>query len=313
MFILVLFAVLCGAQQFQDFQLPDPPSDLRVDCSGTVFVAAGNELFRLDSDFVQQESMELAMSPTAIQRIALSQDGSRVVVCLDDESCAVYNASNFEAGPLLTRGGVTASMEVTVFTSPSESFYAGSYGTVLSTNVIYLTQYGFGGSEFIRKSANAYNGNAAQLVRNFYGGFIAGPNAYYIVYDSNPSGLRGVRVLRICDQGPCPGPGVCEIDALYETQLGCGPSTAIGASTAICDVSLLSTFDGTPQNRLVVSLCETGRNRICSYNLAEIDTAMDTLYSQCSAGTGTASQPVWIGGSDLSCSGFMVFAVITDM
>ena len=273
MLILMSFAILCGAQQFQ---LPYPPSDLRVDSSGTVFVAAGNVLFRLDSDFDQQESMELAMD-TTIQRIALSQDGSRVVVCLDDVSCTVYNASNFVAGALLTREAATADVEgVAVFTSPSDSFYAGSYGSALgATNVIYLTQYGFGGSEFVQKVNTAYNGNPASLIRSFYGGFIAGPNAYYIVYDSNPSGVRGIRVLRICG------------------------------------VSLLSTFDGTSQNRLVVSLCDqVGRNRICSYNLTEIDATMDSLYTQCSAGTGTVPQPVWIGGS-LPCSGFTVFTVIT--
>ena len=308
MLILMSFVILCGAQQFQ---LTDPPSDLRVDSSGTVFVAAGNVLFRLDSDFDQQESMELAMD-TTIQRIALSQDGSRVVVCLDDVSCTVYNASNFVAGALLTREAATADIEgVAVFTSPSDSFYAGSYGSALgATNVIYLTQYGFGGSEFVQKVNTAYNGNPASLIRSFYGGFIAGPNAYYIVYDSNPSGVRGIRVLRICDQEQCPGgAALCDIDALYEAELEC-PSS-LGSSTAICGVSLLSTFDGTSQNRLVVSLCDqVGRNRICSYNLTEIDATMDSLYTQCSAGTGTVPQPVWIGGS-LPCSGFTVFTVIT--
>ena len=310
MCVLVSFAVLCGAQQSQIFSLPDmdPPSDLRVDSSGTVFVAAGNELFRLDSDFDQQERTGLARSPTAIQRIALSQDESRVVVCFDDESCAVYNASNFDAGALLTGGAATANVdEVTVFTSPSDSFYTGSYGSALgATNVIYLTQYGFGESEFIRKVDTGYNGNIASLARAFYGGFVAGTNAYYIVYDGNPGGVRGIKVLRICDQGPCPGgAGSCDIDALYETQLGCG---VVGATTEICGVSLLDTFDGTPQSRLVVSLCD--RNRICSYILTQIDTAMDSLYTQCSTGTDMVPQPVWLGGS-VSCSQFTVFAVIT--
>ena len=311
MFILVSFAVLCGAQQSQNFTLTDPPSDLMVDSSGTVFVAAGNELFRLGSDFDQQESMELAMSPTTIQRIALSQDGSRVVVCLDDESCAVYNASNIVAGAQLTREDATAGATagVTVFTSPSDSFYTGSYGStgLGARNVIYLTQYGFGGSEFSQNIPTTYNGNAVSLVRTFYGGFVAGTNAYYIVYDGGANDVRGIRVLRICDQGPCPGgAGSCVIDALYEAQLDCG---AVGTSSTICGVSLLDAFDGTPQSRLVVSLCD--RNRICSYNLTQIDATMDSLYTQCSTGTGTVPQPVWIGGADLPCSGFEVFAVFT--
>ena len=308
-FVLVSFVVLCGAQQSQ-FQLSeaDPPSDLRVDSNGTVFVAAGNELFRLDSDLVEQESIELALgTSTTIQRIALSQDESRVVVCLNDESCAVYIASNFAAGAQLTRAEATANAEqVTVFTSPGDSFYAGSYGTVVGRNSIYLTQYGFGGSVFSRVVTSVYNGNQINLARRFYGGFVLGSNAYYIVYDGTPSDVRAIRVLRVCDIDQCPGgAGSCDITALYEAELVCGSS--FGPETAICGVSLLSSFDGTPGNRLVVSLCESlGRNRICSFDLSMVDTAMDSVYDSCVNNPDPAviTSAVWL--SEASCSSFTV-------
>ena len=312
MFVLASFVVLCGAQQSQ-FQLSDPPSDLRVDSNGTVFVAAGNELFRLDSDFVQQESTDVVVgTSTTIQGIALSQDESRVVVCSRSvissaESCAVYDASNFTAGAQLTRAEATANVEdVTVFTSPGDSFYAGSYGTVGATNRIYLTQYGFGGSEFSRVVTSIYNGNQINLARRFYGGFVLGSNAYYIVYDGTPSGVRAIRVLRVCDIAQCPGgAGSCVINALYEAELVCGNS--FGPATAICGVSLLSSFDGTPGNRLVVSLCESlGRNRICSFDLSVVDTAMDSVYDSCVNNPDPAviTSAVWL--SEAPCSFFTV-------
>ena len=318
MFVLASFVVLCGAQQSQ-FQLSDPPSDLRVDSNGTVFVAAGNELFRLGSDFVQQESIELDVgTSTTIQGIALSQDESRVVVCSRSvsssaESCAVYDASNFTAGAQLTRADTTANVEdVTVFTSPGDSFYAGSYGSVVATNQIYLTQYGFGGAEFSRVVTSTYNGNQISLVRRFYGGFVLGTNAYYIVYDGDPSSVRGIRVLRVCDFAQCPGgAGSCDIDALYEAELVCGSS--FGPGTAICGVSLLNSFDGTPGNRLVVSLCESlGRNRICSFNLSMVDIAMDSVYDSCVTAPDLAvTSAAWL--LDASCSSFTVRLSIDEL
>ena len=311
MFVLASLVVLCEAQQQSQFQLSVPPSDLRVDSNGTVFVAAGNELFRLGGDFVEQESLELDEG-ASIQRIALSQDESRVVVCLDDESCAVYNASNLGAEAQQMREGappVTANVEeVVVFTSPGDSFYAGSYGSVVSTNQIYLTQYGFGGTAFSRVVPSNYNGNLISLVRRFYGGFVLGSNAYYIVYDGNPSSVRGIRVLRVCDLDQCPGGVVsCEITGLYEAELVCGSS--FGTGTAICGVSLLSNFDGTPGNRLVVSLCEPFRNRICSFNLSMVDSAMDSVYDSCVVADpdpAVSTSAVWVSDPAVSCAAFEV-------
>ena len=317
MFVFVSFFVLCGAQQPQ-FQLSVPPSDLRVDSNGTVFVAAGNELFRLDGDFVEQESLELDEG-TSIQRIALSQDESRVVVCHTgpisfpfEPACRVYDASNFGAGTQLMRVDATARVEdIALFTSPGDSFYAGSYGTAVGlTNLIYLVQHDFGGSEFSREVSSIYNGNQVSLLRRFYGGFVLGSNAYYVVYDGNPSSVRGIRVLRVCDIDQCPGSaGSCEITALYEAELVC--SGSFGSGTAICGVSLLSNFDGTPGDRLVVSLCESFRNRICSFDLSVVDSAMDSICDSCVNDpnpAGTVS-PVW--SFPVSCSEFTVSYLAT--
>ena len=82
---------------------------MKVDGGGRVFLAAGSQLFRLDSTLALQENVTLGSS---LLRLALSSDERRVVVCLGDLSCAVYNASDFAAGEQSARPGASTSSEV---------------------------------------------------------------------------------------------------------------------------------------------------------------------------------------------------------
>ena len=139
-----------NAQQ-REFSLSAGLSDMKVDGDGRVFVGAGNQLFRLDSTLALQENMTLSSS---VLKVALSSDERRVVVCLGDLSCAVYNASDFGAGEQSRRTGASVSSDaVGLFTAEEDSFYVGSVtsGAVLSVN---LGQYGFGDRGFEQLSPN---------------------------------------------------------------------------------------------------------------------------------------------------------------
>ena len=97
---------------------------MTVDGGGGVFLAAGNQLLRLDSTLALQENVTLGSS---VLRVALSSDERRVVVCLSDMSCAVYNARDFGAGEQLRRPTASASSDVVaLFTAEENSFYVGS-------------------------------------------------------------------------------------------------------------------------------------------------------------------------------------------
>ena len=103
-----------------------------------VFLAAGNQLLRLDSTLALQENMTLGSS---VLKVALSSDERRVVVCLSDLSCAVYNASDFGAGEQLSRPTASASSsEVALFTARENSFYVGSIHSG-AMNSMNLRQY----------------------------------------------------------------------------------------------------------------------------------------------------------------------------
>ena len=266
-----------NAQQ-REFILSSGPSDMKVDSGGRVLVAAGNQLLRLDSTLALQENVTLGSS---VLRMALSSDDRSLVVCLCDLSCVVYNASVFGAGEQSRRTGASASSDVVaLFTAQEHSFYVGSIIGGASASML-LSQYGFGNRDFVR-STN-YRVQRSSFVRTFFGGFVNGTNAYYFMADRNPREVQGLRVLRACHISSC---DQCTFQALYELRVDCGGG-GFPSATEICGLSLLDTFAGSPSTTVVVASCNSGsggRNRICSFPLADINDRMDTYYTQCTRG-----------------------------
>ena len=277
---------------------------MKVDGDGRIFLAAGNQLLRLDSTLALQENMTLGSS---VLRVALSSDERRVVVCLSDLSCAVYNASDFGPGELLRRrmGASVSSDVVALFTARESSFYVGSVvgGASPSMN---LGQYGFVEESFAR-STN-YQIRRFGFMRTFFGGFVNGTNAYYFMADGNPSNVRGLRVLRACDISTCSSP--CSFDALYELRIDCGIGS-LPATSFICGLSVLDSFAGSSDTTVVLARCNTGssaRNRVCSFRLADIDREMDRKYTECAGGSGDIHVAWDFSGvvGRRSCAGFQV-------
>ena len=145
-----------------------------------------------------------------VRKCAHFATGTRVVVCLSDLSCAVYNASDFGAGEQSRRTGASASSDVVaLFTAEENSFYVGSVvgGALPSMN---LGQYGF--VESFARSTN-YRIRSG-FMRTFFGGFVNGTKVYYFMADGNPRNVRGLRVLQACDISACSSP--CNFNALYK-------------------------------------------------------------------------------------------------
>ena len=289
-YVLPLFVT---AQQ-REFSLPDRPSDTKVDGDGRVFLAAGSQLLRLDSTLALQENVTLGSS---VVRVALSSDERRVVVCLGDLSCAVYNASDFAVGEQSTRPGASASSEVlALFTAEESSFYVGSFVSGASPQM-NLRQYGFGDRDF--EQSSDYNILTSGFNRTFFSGFVSGGNAYYFVADGDPRDVRGLRVLRTCVSS--------SFEALYELRLDCGSGT-FPQGSVICGLSVLDSFAGSSDTTVVLARCNagtSGRNRVCSFRLADIDDRMNTYYTQCAGGTGQI-EVAWDGIRRQCAGGFSV-------
>ena len=297
-FLNCVLPLLVVAQQ-REFYFSSGSSDMKVDGGGGVFLAASNQLLRLDSTLALQENMTLGSS---VLRVALSSDDRRVVVCLSDMSCAVYNASDFGAGEELRKTGASVSSDVVaLFTARENSFYVGSVVGGASRSMD-LGQYGFGEESFAR-STN-YRIERGGFTRTFFGGFVNGTNAYYFMADGSPSEVRGLRVLRACDISTCSmGSSLCNFDALYELRIDCGGGT-LPQNSVICGLSVLDSFADSSDTTVVLARCNRGvsaRNRVCSFRLADIDLAMSRKYTQCAGGTGYI-QVAWDSARDRQCS-----------
>ena len=275
--LVILLAVCCSCQQSTQPQygLPRPPS-LQVDGSGRVFVGAGDQLIRLNSTLVPQENLILANE--SVVNISLSSDGSRLVVCLTDLSCAVYNATDFSTGPVFSRAGALVSLQEIALFATEDSFYVGSVeleGSVTDRNIV-LGEYGLKNND---SRTVMYNNDRSSFERVFYGGFVRGNYSYYFVRDGGSN--DALRVMRVCDGTP-------QFSVLYETQLICGGRTFSAVNDRTCGLSVMESFSTLNEPTVVVTRCRDGNaNLVCLFTLARIDNEMDLIYDECSSLTGT--------------------------
>ena len=121
------------------------------------------------------------------------------------------------------------------------------------------------------------------FTRIFKAGFID-EFTYYIVEDDGSE----IRILRVCNTYETDANNTFQ--ALYEVQLICGDSPAVFAGA-----SLLENFSGL-SNTLVLTVRSpdtesTHSGRICTYNISDINTAMDNGHIACH--NGENREPIW--------------------
>ena len=270
---------------------------------GKVYASAGNQLYRLYSDLVQEESWGLR---TDAVNISLSSDGRWLVVCLTDLSCEVYNANNFSAGHIFRRERVIISVDNFALFAAEDSFYVGGITTNAQgdQNQIILRRYGFAGSQVNVDVSDTYEINRSDFVRNFYGGFVRGSNAYYFAIDNSPSDVRSIKVMRVCHNS--------DFNALYELTLECG--VAPNSDSRIGGLSVAENLAGTTGATVILSRSQQGssqQNFVCLFNLSDIDNIMERKFNTCIAATGsTTSEQIELAWRNtsvvVSCNNFLV-------
>ena len=300
----VIILVGYASSQLVSFTfLNGPPANtigLQVDTSGNTFVSAGNTLYRLNSSLELKESLTL---PTNIvnRGIALTGDQRKLVVCLTDLSCFVYNASTFTDGPLWNVSDAIVSTEygVALFTS-GDTFYTGSVtgamGAHESGDRMAVNQFG---KTFTRSSdlngppMDDYTYHSTNYIsRQFYGGFVQGGYAYFIVADfhhQKNTKERAFRMLRVCNVPNCTnGVKTCGVSALYEASFTCGLST-LSNRAHVCGLSLLNNFGEKNETVAIVARCEeeTNRNHVCLINITTVNKMMDGKFKSCSTAAST--------------------------
>ena len=308
MFIIAFFAhalfLLQGAAHSQSsfpFNRSRGGLGLQVDSTGRTFLAAENYLYKLNAQLIQEEKVDVGAN-VINQGLALSSTGM-VVVCLQDLSCSVYNASNLSAGPIRSISnaiGGDLGFGATIITS-GDTFYTGAMTD--EGQKMVLQQFGEG---FNRSSDNNSAGTRNKLVfgvsgltRRQYGGFVSGGFAYYLVVDNQQ--LQSTRLLRICNMPDCGGPSTCGVTALYELEINCG-FQSIPFVYAL--VSLQEDFSGMSGPTAVIILFTSIINSVCVINITAVNEAMDAKYDSCIVSR-TAEEEIglaWRTGSSEICS-----------
>ena len=276
----LVFSLLAIVSSGQQFNLPSSTTrspGLQVDGAGKIYASAGNQLYRLNSSFVQEEAKTLSSEAV---KISLSSDGRWLVVCLTDLSCEVYNATNFTAGRVFMKENVIISVDNFALFAAEDSFYVGG----ITTNAMgdqdrtILRRYGFAGNQSRIEVSGSYDIDRGEFVRNFYGGFVRGSNAYYFVIDNDPNEVRSVRVMRVCHNS--------DFNALHELTLTCGqaPST----DSRIGGLSVAENFAGTTGATVILTRSRqqsSRQNFICLFNLDMIDSVLQQKFDICTAAT----------------------------
>ena len=273
--------------------------------TGRTFLATDNYLYRLNVQLVQEERVDLGAN-VIHQGLALSSTGM-VVVCLQDLSCSVYNASNLSAGPIRSISnaiGEDIGFGATIITS-GDTFYTGAMTD--EGQKMVLQQFGEG---FNRSSDNNPAGTRNKLVgisgltrRDYHDGFVSGGFAYYFVVDyyQQPRMLISLcpRLLRICNMPDCGGPSTCGVTALYELEINCDRQSVFALVS-----SLQEDFSGMSGPTAVITLATTAISSVYLINITAVNEAMDAKYESCILSR-TAEEEIglaWRTGSSKNCS-----------
>ena len=302
-----LFLATCGAQ---NFSLPASPLETVADSNGRLFVSTagvgageGGRVYRLSGDSLREEVLQLPAGD-GVLRMALSSDHSRLVVCFANRSCSVYNSSDLNAGAQRTVEDVSlSSSSMALFTAPvsggGDSFYATSVGMNPDSGFqdIRLAQYGFAGAENSVNRLSNLEVRLSEFTRTFVGGFVENSSAYFVAIDTDPSAIRALHVMRVCDAS-----GESDFPAVYEAELNCA-STAL--TTKVPSVSLVRN----PGETWVVlsnSQPGSGNNRVCSYLLSSIDQELDDTYTTCRDPSDSTEIPLSWFANTVTCDSFSV-------
>ena len=235
-------------------------------------MSGSGQVYRLNGSLVQQEMLQFPFGVSFL-RISLSSDESRLIVCVSNKSCISYNANNLTKGSVSVFQNILASSNNVALVSigGGNSFYVGSS----NGTVILIGQYGLDGAagSVSRSSGNLFGVTAGSFTRNWFGGFVAGSYAYFVVLDLSPS-RRGMSVLRVCNNS-----SETSVAAMYEAEIICSSSSsAMDNTSTVVGVSLLESFPSGGAT-LVIGLVTPNAapiSRVCAVGLSSVDSAMNT-------------------------------------
>ena len=261
-----------------------------ADTSNELFVAGGNIIYKLSANLSQL--MNITVSDDAavsVRGLSVSNGGQYIVACLTTGSCIGYDVIS-----------LTSTMSNVTLNEPGAAVFASTDPVVMFPGavegIVHTGTAAESGQEY-RMSLGQYQISLESIMTNktkdyilqrssdfntriFKAGFIDN-FTYYIVEDD----ASEIRILRVCNET-----GIDTFQALYEVQLICGDSAVVFAGASILDNFSSSS------NTLVLTVrapdtAITHFGRVCTYNISDINTAMDNGYVACD--NGENREAVW--------------------
>ena len=261
----------------------------------TVYISTASTVYQLPANL--QTRQQSSVSGTVLG-LSATQDGQWLIVCTDqgdspndpdgtnNGACSALNGSTLTS-TTVGYSGARTNDQLVVFTVPITgglSAYTGNYGD----RRVRYRQFGFANSSIMRTAnevaASGFPG------RKFVGGFFTFGYAYYVALDeiSSPANNFEIRIIRVCNDT------ANGLNNQYELELGCNNMHQFFDPSHI-SVSVLNGV-----TMLLGIHFSIDPNIICSYNISEINSMMDTAYQTCTT-TGTTSRNI-VWQSSLTCS-----------
>ena len=258
----------------------------------TVYISTASTVHQLPANL--QTRQQSSVSGTVLG-LSATQDGQWLIVCTDQGSspndpdgtnngaCSALNGSTL-TGTTVGYSGARTNDQLVVFTVPVSggvSAYTGNYGN----RRVRYRQFGFVNSSILRTAnevaASGFNG------RKFVGGFFTFGYAYYVALDHIFLNNFEIHIIRVCNDT------ANGFNNQYEVELECNNMDQFFDPSHIS----ISVLNGVT---MLLGIHLSGSDIICSYNISEINSMMDTAYQTCTT-TGTTSRNI-VWQNSLTCS-----------
>ena len=247
-----------------------------------VFVAGKNLIYKLSANLSQLMNVSVSSdSSVRVRGLSVSNVGEYIVACLTTGRCIGYDVINLNATnsdvPLNepTESVFPGDDPVVIF--PGDAVGIIHTGTVVVGNSPAVYRMSLGRCKIILGSIMADTTRDYTLLRSmarfnkrvFKAGFTNDNFTYYIVEDDNSE----IRILRVCSSA------TSIFQGLYEVQLKCDRSTIFAGASIVSN--LTDTLILTVKSPNTHS---TRSGRVCTYNIGDVNTAMDNGQKACAAG-----------------------------
>lgn len=240
----------------------------------------------------------------------VSMDDSSEVVCLSNGYCHLQvNLGDYDYGLSLeddfahkVRNVALPDAKIAMSRIADTLYIGSSGGAGTSRRKIQISKLQVDHLEYvIRLKGFSTNFITSQhfISRRFFHSFYDGGYVYFLAVDqSRVSSDSGVKIIRMCHMD---GSSVNAMEAMFEIKIDCG---RLAGNVSIISFSKIGKM-------IVLGVSGPGSDKICAFDVAEVNSNLTLAYNQCLAGSLSFTIP-WYR-EVLNCMGFQRVSITTEV